>query len=312
VATFLDIRGFSTFSARGESFDSALYLRSVYSTILGSYFDDADFFKPTGDGLLIIHELPGDAQQVPAIVSSILTRAVALIEEFGQLTADDYMVNFATPQKLGIGLARGSVTRLVSDGFVLDYTGRCLNLAARLMDKARPAGVVFGDTHARQLMEPDIATAFSEDQVCIRGISEEVPVAIFVTGSVDILPADRAPIPQSRTHWGEPMTLPVDEIRGLSTYGFHLPRAPRSNESAGVHVTCPVFDNDGKRKDSVVSFNIDGRIEEHPGGTVIYASMKRVNSTVKSVPATTTSKFWNITKHTTVTFTPFCAPRDDE
>jgi hypothetical protein len=29
VATFRDIRGFSTFSAQGESFDSALYLRTV-------------------------------------------------------------------------------------------------------------------------------------------------------------------------------------------------------------------------------------------------------------------------------------------
>jgi hypothetical protein len=40
VATFLDIRGFSTFSAQGESFDSALYLRSVFGG-LGVGFDHA-------------------------------------------------------------------------------------------------------------------------------------------------------------------------------------------------------------------------------------------------------------------------------
>jgi hypothetical protein len=110
VATFLDIRGFSTFSARGESFDSALYLRSVYSEILASHFDDSDFFKPTGDGLLLIHELPADAQRVPSIVSSILARSVALADDFGDITAEDYMVNFAVPQQLGVGIARGSAT----------------------------------------------------------------------------------------------------------------------------------------------------------------------------------------------------------
>jgi hypothetical protein len=47
VATFIDIRGFSTFSAQGESFDSALYLRSVFTTILSSHFDDTAFFKPS-------------------------------------------------------------------------------------------------------------------------------------------------------------------------------------------------------------------------------------------------------------------------
>src|SRR5712692_12073557 len=49
IATFLDIRGFSTFSEKGESFDVASYLSSIYSTILTSYFPDADFFKPTGE-----------------------------------------------------------------------------------------------------------------------------------------------------------------------------------------------------------------------------------------------------------------------
>src|SRR5215472_17026614 len=58
VATFLDIRSFSTFSERGESFDSATYLSSAYSRILSDYFPAVDFFKPTGDGLMLIHQLP--------------------------------------------------------------------------------------------------------------------------------------------------------------------------------------------------------------------------------------------------------------
>ena len=160
VAMFLDIRGFSSFAAKGESFDSALYLRSVYTAILTSYFPDVDFFKPTGDGLFLVHELPSEAPKVPAVVSSVLARCVSLVDAFGLITAEDYMVNFPVPQLLGVGVARGSVTRLVSGTRVLDYTGRCLNLAARLMDKARPFGVVFSDIHAPQLMDPRSLPSF--------------------------------------------------------------------------------------------------------------------------------------------------------
>lgn len=66
VATFLDIRGFSTFSAAGESFDTALYLRSVFTSVPSRCFADADFFKPTGDGLLLVYELTDDAEHVVA------------------------------------------------------------------------------------------------------------------------------------------------------------------------------------------------------------------------------------------------------
>src|SRR5271167_3529599 len=82
VATFVDIRGFSSFAAKGESFDSALYLRSVYAAILTSYFPDVDFFKPTGDGLFLVHEPPPEAPKVPAVVSSVLARCVRLVDEF--------------------------------------------------------------------------------------------------------------------------------------------------------------------------------------------------------------------------------------
>jgi hypothetical protein len=58
VAILLDIRGFSNFAERGGSFDTAYYLRSIYTTILRGRFPDRDFFKPTGDGMMLIHHLP--------------------------------------------------------------------------------------------------------------------------------------------------------------------------------------------------------------------------------------------------------------
>ena len=311
VATFLDIRGFSTFSAQGESFDSALYLRSVFTTILSSHFDDAAFFKPTGDGLLLIHELPQNAEAIPGIISSILSRAVTLVSAFGQITADDYMINFAVPQMLGVGVARGSATRLISDGGVLDYTGRCLNLAARLMDKARPFGVVFADRHAQQLMTPEVAILFTNDKVCIRGISEQEPMPILITRGVEIAAYDREPIPEARHAWGDEGTVSVSEVRDSSSRAFYLPRAPRSYERVGVHVEFQLFDNDGRRKETVSWFEVYGEYVEQPGGPLVQIDLKTVKDHINQLPATTTGKILGLTKTTYVTFTPFCEPIDE-
>lgn len=313
IATFLDIRGFSTFSAQGESFDSALYLRSVFSTVLSAHFADANFFKSTGDGLLLVHELPADAQQAPEIVSSVLSRCVSLVAVFGQITADDYLINFPVPQKLGVGVARGSVTRLMADSGVLDYTGRCLNLAARLMDKARPAGVVFADRHARLLMDAEVAKLFTDDEVCIRGISEEEPIAILISDGVEIAPSDREAIADANHVWGEEQTLSVEEVRNSSSYAFYLPRAPRSYERVGVHVKYPMIGKDGRRTTTVSWLDVPGTCLEQPDGPVVLIDFRPVKEKLKHLPATTTGKVLGFTKTktTSVTFTPFCE-RDGE
>src|SRR5260370_1206906 len=50
ITTFLDVRGFSTFSEKGESFDAATYLSSFYSTVLA----------------VSIHGVPGLGRQLTA------------------------------------------------------------------------------------------------------------------------------------------------------------------------------------------------------------------------------------------------------
>ena len=314
VATFVDIRGFSTFTAQGESFDTALYLKSVFSTVLSEYFPDATFFKSTGDGLLIVHDLPLNPQEVPKVVSSILARSVSLVAVFGQITANDYMINFPVPQKLGVGVARGSVTRLVAHNGVLDYTGRCLNLAARLMDKARPAGVVFADRHAKQLMSAEVAALFTGDRVCIRGISEQAPMAILTSKGVEIAQSDREPIPEADHVWGTESTLSLDEIRSSSSYTFYLPRPPRSFERVGVHVEHPTFGDDGRPKASVSWFTVLGAYVEQPNGPTVRIDFKRIRQRVRNLPVTTTGKVLGLahTKTTYVTFTPFCERATNE
>lgn len=313
IATFLDIRAFSTFAARSESFDAALYLRSVYLKVLISVFADAAFFKPTGDGLLLIHELPFEAEAVPPLITSVLKRCISLVQDFGHITDDDVMVNFSVPQQLGVGVARGSVTRLVSGDFVLDYTGRCLNLAARLMDKARPSGVVFADPHAARLMDAEVGPSFSSDLICIRGIADEEPIAVSVTADVIISPSDREPTSTARNIWGTPTKLKVEHVLRLSNFGFYLPRAPRAHETASVHVQIPIFDKVGKREDSTATFTIAGDVEEEPDGCLVRIKMRDVHESLTGVPQTVASKMlWTTMERATeVTFTPFIKPDDE-
>jgi hypothetical protein len=160
-------------------------------------------------------------------LSSLLTNCISLVETFGEIAAGDVMVTGPAPEKLGIGLARGTATRLVSEGMVLDYTGRCLNLAARLMDKARPSGVVFHDDHAAELMDETIAARFSRDNVCIRGISEQNPLPIYITEPVLIRPADREPSLDSDYQYGEPAYLTVAQVRSQASFGFRERARPR-------------------------------------------------------------------------------------
>ena len=50
------------------------------------------------------------------------------------------MITFELPPDIGIGVARGSATRISTQDGILDYSGRPLNLAARLVNFARPRG----------------------------------------------------------------------------------------------------------------------------------------------------------------------------
>jgi len=55
VVLFLDVRGFSSFAGSAESVEAALFLKKMYLRVLTDYFVDPDFFKPTGDGLMLVY-----------------------------------------------------------------------------------------------------------------------------------------------------------------------------------------------------------------------------------------------------------------
>jgi class 3 adenylate cyclase len=190
VAVFIDIRGFSNFAEQNDSPAVAKYLRSFVLATLEKYFQNPSFFKLTGDGLLLIYEHADTELALRETVNLALRRAILLVQNFDHIAADDVMVNITgrLPNSLGVGIARGSATCITSGQVVLDYTGRCLNLAARVMDKARPLGLVFADRHADRLVDPDLDQLLEHDGICIRGISDQEPLPIRLTREVTIKP----------------------------------------------------------------------------------------------------------------------------
>lgn len=193
VVVFLDVRGFSSFAGMAESSEAALFLRSSYVQILDEYFPDAAFFKPTGDGLMIVRHFDEDSLHDVAFDS--IQRSLELVTKFALVTQDDPMINFEVPGSLGVGIARGAATRLTSGDYTLDYSGRPLNLAARLMDLARPSGVVVDGRVTKGLDWPgDLAKNFVSDSVYVKGIADVKPVDIYRTNDAEIRPANRHPL----------------------------------------------------------------------------------------------------------------------
>ena len=132
----MDIRGFTPFCQREDSADVATYIKKIYINIIETYFMDANFIKPTGDGLLIIKNY--NEEDIREISNDVIEKCMEIVEIFPTLLNDDPMINFETPKNIGLGIARGSACCLKNDDKIIDYSGRILNLASRLMDIARP------------------------------------------------------------------------------------------------------------------------------------------------------------------------------
>src|SRR4051794_25751906 len=83
VAVFLDVRGFSSFAGIAESAEAALFLKSVYLRILNEYFPDASFFKPTGDGLMLLSDY--EESDLGDTVNQVVATSLSLVEDFPNL-----------------------------------------------------------------------------------------------------------------------------------------------------------------------------------------------------------------------------------
>jgi len=250
VVLNVDVRGFSTFSARVDSADAGLYIKKVYARIIDDFFPEASFFKPTGDGLLLT--LPYTEETLQETVRLALERSFDLVESFGTLVSGDKMITFDVPKDVGIGIARGSASCLRSGDRILDYSGRILNLASRLMSIARPSGIVTDGSFSPDLVVDDLEFRLATDRVYLPGIAEATPVEVrYAWEFTDIPPSAKQPLSEYQWNtWTETKTLrqledssprylielserPVDETE-IQVVSRH-PRATRSGgKAAGV------------------------------------------------------------------------------
>jgi class 3 adenylate cyclase len=185
LAIIVDIRGFSSFSQKNESYDVAEYLKEMYVKMIDNYFSEASFFKPLGDGLLIVFTCP--PKGLEGFLQEHVKRCLSLTENFKTLCCDNPRINFEAPNNIGIGLSRGSACKLSAKNKTLDYFGRVINLAARLNDMARPSGIVFDSNLGFSLLGEDIKKRFTKDSVYIRGISESQPICVYFTKELTII-----------------------------------------------------------------------------------------------------------------------------
>lgn len=239
VVIFLDVRRFTTFAGMVDSINGALFLRSIYTRILERYFPDVTFFKLTGDGMMIIRKYTPDT--LTEIVNDSIRQSIALVEGFAELTNGDAMINFGVPENLGIGIARASATCLSSGRLILDYSGRPLNLAARLMDLARPSGVVFGsDSIGLSIIEPDLVAQFSTDSVYLRGIAESESLPIhYLTSRTKIDASSHLPINKFKTKRTPIEMLTTKSISERSRFFHQLPEKPDVLDRCKILFTYP-------------------------------------------------------------------------
>ena len=240
IAINLDIRGFTPFCKSVESFDVAMYIKKIYLKIINDYFKNATYYKPTGDGLIII--IPCIGEKLSEIVNSTVESCLDLLEKFGSLCIDEPMINYPIPQKIGIGLARGSVCCIISEeDKILDYSGRILNLASRLMDIARPSGIVFDESFGIDLLKDKTKELFSEETVYVRGVAEQEPIKIHYTKRHTLIP-DSYKQPLKEPKWNidtENYSLAELHACRTKTLFIELSKKPMNENKITVKLTHP-------------------------------------------------------------------------
>lgn len=177
IVVFVDIRGFSKFSQMHESPDMAMLIKRFYVQLIDEYYTKASFFKPTGDGLLIVY--PYNERTLESVANDVVTTTLRCLQEFPSMLQGDPMINFETPENLGFGIARGTACRLHSGKTLIDYSGHLLNLAARLMELARPSGIVIDGSFGEGFIPEAHRDEFEQTEVYLRSLAEKEPVEIF-------------------------------------------------------------------------------------------------------------------------------------
>ena len=235
IAVIIDIRDFSGFSQRCESVDVAAFIRKVYMKIIDEYFSFASFYKSTGDGLLLT--IPWTEKNLQQVSQEVIASCIACHSQFAEICSGDPSINFEVPDKIGIGIARGSSCRLVSGNRTIDYSGRLLNLTARLTDISRPSGIVVDGAFIIDLLTEEQRSMFEEDKVYLKGIAEAEPIRVYFTPEFTVIPKyNKQPIASER--WREQVdSKPFRDILKFNRFRYDLESEPLSADDIKVVIT---------------------------------------------------------------------------
>lgn len=251
MSIFMDIRGFSAFSKVNESPNIAIYVKKLFLKVLADYFPGAAYAKPTGDGLLIIYSY--DEDTLSAVANDVVSACIRCTDDFSGLCANEPMLNFSLPDKVGFGVSRGLACCLYEGGTIIDYSGHLLNLAARLNGVARPSGVVIDGSFKLACLQEELLSQFTEDTIFLKGVADDHAVPVLCqTRLVNVSAHYRKRLTEIAwkkhvlefkrkdfmvedvTFWRHDLSVPADEIIGAkATLIFPEPKS-RSKHSRVV------------------------------------------------------------------------------
>ncbi len=245
IAVVCDIRNFSGFSVGRQAPEIAMFIRKFYEKLLSVYFTDAVFAKPTGDGLLMAFRYKYDQADLLAVSESVLKQCRKAIDDYPTMFTDDLMINYALPERIGFGVARGTAFCLYTGKEVIDYSGQVFNLASRLNDLAKPSGIVVDGAFLLDVIPRDLQQAFRAEQVYIRGIAEDVPHEVFCSEEV-VIP-ESAKHPLNSHNWEKTeRAIPYGQIRKVAgVYSLQLPAEPMAKSKCKIKLSWMSLINPG-------------------------------------------------------------------
>jgi hypothetical protein len=248
IAQNVDIRGFSDWSLEVDSAQTALYIKKVYAKLIDRYFAEASFVKPTGDGLLVVQTF--QEPDLAEAATKAITDAMEIVEGFHMICTDEDMINFPVPKDVGIGISRGTASRLASANRTLDYSGRVLNLASRLMDLARPRGLVIDKGYGLNVLPREIASQFHEDTAILKGIAPTDPLPVYCWPEEVEIPAwHKRPIGEERWEHKElAYTLKAIQQMSFTHYRIELTPSPVPGSKIECEVAFPAVTPSGKKR----------------------------------------------------------------
>jgi class 3 adenylate cyclase len=279
IAAVLDIRGFSSFAMKVDSVQAAAYLRRAYMRIIDRYLPSSKFYKLTGDGLLVVFPCEDNVERVAA---AVLKSFVRLVSDFPNLCEGDPLINFDVPRLLGVGLSRGAATRLVSNGITLDYSGRPLNAASKLMDLARPSGLVLDHSYGADLIPKDMKPLFGSAKVYLKGISDGGLTRVYYTKGNTKIPASAMVVPEARwRHVENVMTISDWKSYSKQAYYIGLPSLARGKDDVVMSAEFTTPTDIARHEVSQISVD-DFNYVASPKPRVVFQPRAYVNQAVRS------------------------------